>query len=187
MSFDDVPQTRKHFYPEYVLFQGPGVPYRTLLKREAITTEVSTVAIQKGKAIPLPRRLNCIASSLWCVRLRSPSCEHLFLQMMGKPESYQRGWVDFLVHFAEDAARKHLWSSPLARVLGLEESDDLIAWATAFWESHYVASTSPADEIGRDTTDFRKEMMAAIDFVAWALDTYLASAAVATSDGAPSD
>lgn len=93
---DDVPKTRNHYYPNWLLFTGSLVP--KLVKQNEVGQDICDHAIQIGAAIAIPKRHDSIAaaltSRLWVEWMWSYYISFLF--MLETPSHYKRGWLDFL-------------------------------------------------------------------------------------------
>lgn len=93
---DDVPRTRRHYYPTWILFTGAGLP--RLLRRIEAGQDICDCAIRAGAAVAIPKRHNSIAAALSCMLwmdyMWSYHIEFLF--MLQNSGQYRKGWLDFL-------------------------------------------------------------------------------------------
>jgi hypothetical protein len=123
----DVPTTRGHWYPQWILFTASRYGGEVLLaKREVVGQAVCDFAIESGNAIPVPRDKQAVAEAMYLVKAYYPELVFIFHRLLATQAHAQGGWYIFL----EAAARKFAgyWSGG---DIELEE------WAVQQWASWY--------------------------------------------------
>ena len=119
----DVPTTRGHWYPKWILFTASQYGDENLLaKRVVVGQVVCDVAIESGNAIPVPRDKQAVAEAMSLVKAYHPELVFTFHILLATQAQAQGGWYIFLAA----AARKFAcyWS---AGDIELEE------WAVQQW------------------------------------------------------
>jgi hypothetical protein len=98
----DVPSTRKHWYPKWILF--PSVNNPTLLRRTADRQLVVDFSIDAGVALPIPKSLESICDAMGQVSTMYPDYRHHFYQLLSLPSHDESGWIPFLDFVARNSA-----------------------------------------------------------------------------------
>ena len=92
----DVPTTRGHWYPKWILFTASQYGDENLLaKRVVVGQVVCDVAIESGNAIPVPRDKQAVAEAMSLVKAYHPELIFTFHSLLATQAQAQGGWNIF--------------------------------------------------------------------------------------------
>jgi len=91
----DVPSSREHWYPRYLLFKAKDNVPRSLVLRETVGQQVCDLAIESGVAIPIQRSQQAVCDAMATVKSTFPELEWIFHNILEKKRETS-GWFVFL-------------------------------------------------------------------------------------------
>jgi len=142
-SWLDVPSSREHWYPKWLLFKAKDNGPRSLVLREAVGQQVCDLAIDSGVAIPIQRSQQAVCDGMVIMELHSTfrGLEGEFFYILEKKRETS-GWSMFL----QPAATTFTTSA-----LGNHANNDIVNYIVEEWEFWYrnnLRSQECADDTG---------------------------------------
>jgi len=142
-SLLDVPSSREHWYPKWLLFKAKDNGPRILVLRETVGQQVCDLAIDSGVAIPIQRSQQAVCDAMALMEMQSTfrELQGVFLYILEKKRETS-GWSMFL----HSAATTFTISA-----LGNHANNDITNYIVEEWELWYrqnLRSLECADDTG---------------------------------------
>jgi len=100
----DVPSTRHHWYPKWILFPSENHP--TLLRRTADRQVIVDYSIDASIALPIPKKQESICDAMGKISWMYPDYRRHFYWLLSMSTYDDRGWIPFLAFVARESAEQ---------------------------------------------------------------------------------
>ena len=134
----DVPTTRQHWYPKWLLFNASGRGQeRCLVLRNAVGQHLCDTAIETGVALPIPRNKQAVCDAMRAVDSSFSGLRWMFYNLLEKQVNDTSGWILFLEAAAKRFAEWHVIHIGGPEAINIVENQDLIKDAVEVWRLWY--------------------------------------------------